>query len=80
MAELSYGQKAVGIKFNHAEGEAHDDVQDIKQAFADMIDYVEGKRTATDSRFANTLKTYAVQTLIAAQMAVVKVATWKDEE
>lgn len=77
--ETTYGEKAVGLKFNHAEGAEHDEVHEVKVTFAKLIDLVEGKRTPTDSRFANTLKTYAVQTLIAAQMAVVKVVTWKDE-
>lgn len=76
--EMTYGEKAVGLNFNHAEGETHDEVHEAKVTFAKLIDLVEGKRTANDSRFANTLKTYAVQTLIAAQMAVVKVLTWKD--
>lgn len=76
--DLTYGQKAVGLTFNHAEGATHDDVHKVKQTFADLIDLVEGGRTPNDSRFANTLKTYAVGTLITAQMAVVKVLTWKD--
>ena len=73
--DLTYGQKAVGIKFNPGKSS---DVDKVKQTFADLIDLVEAHRTANDSRFANTLKTYAVQTLVAAQMAVVKVVTWTE--
>ena len=80
MAELSYGQKAVGLTFNPSEGDAHDKVAGVKQSCADLIDLVEGTRTPNDSRLANTLKTYAVTAVIAAQIAVVKVITWKDEQ
>lgn len=78
MTELTYGQKAVGLKFNHAEGEAHDQVADAKQKCADLIDLVEAGRTPNDSRFLNSLRTAAVMALVAAQMAVVKVITWTE--
>lgn len=78
MADQTYGQKAVGLDFNHAEGAAHDTVHDVKQQCADMIDLVESLRTPNDSRFKNTLTTMAVTSILAAQMAVVKVLTWKD--
>lgn len=76
--EMTYGEKAVGLNFNHAEGQTHDEVHEAKVTFAKLIDLVESKRGANDGRFANTLKTYTVQTLVAAQMAVVKVLTWRD--
>lgn len=77
--ELTYGEKAVGLNFNHAEGTTHDQVHEVKTTFAKLIDLVEGTRTPNDSRIANTLKTAAVQQLIYGQMIVVKVVTWKDE-
>lgn len=76
--EMTYGEKAVGLTFNHAEGKEKDEVYEVKSSFAKMIDLVEGKRTANDSRFKNTLTTNAVNTLVAAQMFVVKVITWKE--
>jgi len=79
MSELTYGEEAVGLKFNHAEGVTPDEVHEVKVTFAKLIDLVESKRTANDSRLANTLKTFAVTSLIATQMAVVKVLTWKDQ-
>lgn len=76
--EMTYGEKAVGLTFNHAEGETHDRVHEVKATFAKMIDLVEGERTPNDSRFKNTLLTAAVQQCVLAQMIVVKVITWKE--
>lgn len=73
--DLTYGQQAVGLKFNPS---GDDNVSKVKQSCADLIDLVESTRTPNDSRLANSLKTYAVTAVIAAQMAVVKVLTWKD--
>jgi hypothetical protein len=76
--ELTYGQKLVGLKFNHAEGDTHDVVHEVKQKCADLIDIVEDRRNPNDSRVKNSLSTAATMALVAAQMAVVKVLTWKD--
>lgn len=78
MAELTYGQKAVGLKFNPSEGDAHDKVAHAKQTCADLIDLVEGGRTPNDSRLLNSLRTAATMALVTAQMAVVKVITWTE--
>ena len=75
--EQTYGEKAVGLTFNHAEGELHDEVHEVKTTFAKLIDLVEGKRTPNDDRFKNTLISTTVSTLVSAQMFVVKVITWK---
>jgi transcription termination factor NusB len=76
--EKTYGQKLVGLDFNHAEGETHDAVHEAKQHCADLIDMVNDRRNPNDSHIKNTLSTFAVTTMLAAQMAVVKVLTWKD--
>ena len=76
--EKTYGQKLVGLDFNHAEGDTHDAVHTAKQHAADLIDMVNDRRTPADSHIKNTLSTFAVTSLLAAQMAVVKVLTWKD--
>lgn len=76
--EMTYGEKAVGLTFNHAEGETHDQVREVKTTFAKLIDLIEGGRTPNDSRFKNSLQTAAVQNLVLAQMIVVKVITWKE--
>ena len=76
--EKTYGQKLVGLDFNHAEGQTHDVVHAVKLAFAELIDTVNDQRTPNDSHIKNTLSTFAVTSCLAAQMAVVKVLTWKD--
>lgn len=78
MQEQTYGQKLVGLTFNHAEGETHDAVHTAKQHCADLIDMVNDRRSPSDSHIKNTLSTFAVTSLLAAQMAVVKVLTWND--
>lgn len=78
MAEQTYGQKLVGLDFNHAEGQTHDAVHKAKQLCADLIDLVEDRRNPNDTRVKNSLTTAATMALVAAQMAVVKVLTWKD--
>lgn len=75
MEEKTYGQKAVGLEFNP---DGNKVVTDVKQQCADLIDLCESLRTPNDSRFKNTLITMAVTSVVAAQMAVVKVVTWKD--
>lgn len=74
----TYGQKLVGLDFNHAEGELHDTVHEVKLHCAHLIDMVEDRRNPNDSRVKNSLTTAATMALVAAQMAVVKVLTWKD--
>lgn len=75
--ELTFGQKAVGIKFNPSQ---QDDVDFAKQKVADLIDLVEQKHSALEkpSWFQNVFRTAAFNALIAAQMAVVKYLTWKE--
>ena len=76
--EPTYGEKAVGLTFNHAEGVTHERVHEVKTIFAKLIDMVEGERTPNDSRFKNTIITSGVTMLLNAQMIVVKIITWKE--
>lgn len=39
--ELTFGQKAVGLKFNHAQGNLFNDVEKAKLLSAELIDLVE---------------------------------------
>ena len=83
--ELTFGQKAVGLTFNHAEGELNKKVHTAKQLSADLIDLVENhKNQITDngnimsSWVFNVFRTTAFNAIIAAQMATVKFLTWKE--
>lgn len=83
--ELTFGQKAVGLKFNPSGDET---VNKAKQLSADLIDLVEDKykerlnKLTTVTRqlswMENVLRTAAFNAIIAAQMAVVKFLTWND--
>lgn len=79
--ELTFGQKAVGLTFNHAEGELAEKVTKVKQSFADVIDLIGDPTLPTDTKpswMYNILRTAAINSCITAQMAVVKWLTWKD--
>lgn len=85
---LTYGQKAVGLTFNHGEGEIHELINTSKQTCADAIDLMDGIRKRSGSggdyplgdspseRVA--LSTIAIRKLQDAQIAMVKAITWKD--
>lgn len=73
------GQVLVGVNFNPSN---LTEVDEVKQKFADLIDIVEAKQedsakhgTLTANR--ELLINYAKQQLIGAQMAVVKLLTFK---
>ena len=83
--ELTFGQKAVGLTFNHAEGELNKKVHTAKQLNADLIDLIENHKNqitdngnASSSWIFNVFRTTAFNAVIAAQMAVVKFLTWKE--
>ena len=81
MSELTFGQKAVGLQFNPS---GDDNVTKAKQLSADLIDLVEEHKEKVSSQgvqlswVTNVFRTAAFNTIIAAQMAVVKFLTWKD--
>ena len=83
--ELTFGQKAVGLKFNHATGDLHNDVDKAKLLSAELIDLVEkvadektDEGRTRPSRETNIFRTQAFNKIIEAQMAVVKFLTWEN--
>jgi len=77
---LTFGERAVGLNFNHATGNTHDQVHENKVAIAKVIDII-GDPSADEVRRSymyNILRTAAINGLIAANMAVTKLLTWKD--
>jgi hypothetical protein len=82
--ELTLGQKAVGLNFNHAEGIINERVHRAKQLSADLIDLIEEHKENISSErvqlswITNVFRTTAFNAVIAAQMAVVKFITWRD--
>lgn len=81
--ELTFGQKAVGLNFNHAEGVLNERVHRTKQLSAEIIDLIEEhKNDITDngnmmpSWVFNVFRTAAFNAVITAQMACVKFITW----
>lgn len=49
-ASLTFGEKAVGLKFNHAEGATHDKVHKIKSLYAEIIDLLDEERNMAFSQ------------------------------
>lgn len=81
--ELTFGQKAVGLNFNHAEGIINERVHKAKQLSADLIDllqdhYEDVKLPKDHTWISNVFRTVAFNAIITAQMSVVKFLTWKD--
>lgn len=82
--ELTFGQLAVGLKFNPSGDET---VNKAKQLCADLIDLVEQKMEFNEttkeagtrlSWTTNVFRTAAFNAIIASQIAVVKFLTWKN--
>lgn len=71
--ELTYGEKAVGITFNVG-GSAL--VNEIKQAYADIIDLLNHKRAESTSQEAKRHYSVAITDAETAQMRAVKAVTW----
>jgi hypothetical protein len=79
-AELTFGQKAVGLNFNPS---GEDKVGRAKQLMADALDLLkEAEQEKTDfgnkmqSWEANVFKTNTFNKIVDAQMALVKYITW----
>ncbi len=75
MSELTFGQKAVGIRFNPSQESA---VDVCKQRFADAIDQLHELRSTSESSEAKRLASVGITELQTAQMWAVKALTWKD--
>lgn len=72
--EPTFGEIAVGLSFNPSN---LSDVDKVKRAFADLIDMCNNISTFT--YLGNTLKGMAIRACIEAQMAVVKLITFKEK-
>ena len=78
---LTYGQKAVGLKFNPS-GDAR--VQKIKELYAEIIDIMDDYRNAESTIDKQSwehrrLSSVAITEAQSAQMRAVKALTWTDE-
>lgn len=73
--ELTFGEKAVGLTFNPG-GSAL--VDEIKKAYANVIDTLNNIRNGTDSPEVARLASTAITAAQGAQMWAVKAVTWKD--
>lgn len=76
--ELTFGQKAVGLTFNHGEGEIFEQVNQAKQTCANAIDQMHGIMVSEGRSERAALATIAYRKLQQAQMDMVKAITWKD--
>ena len=86
--ELSYGEKSVGLTFNHGEGEIFNLVDSAKKQCAAAIDDMNTLRLRSNDPTTNyplgmsteraALATIAIRKLQDAQMQMVKAITWKD--
>ncbi len=71
----TYGQKAVGARFNPSE---NTEVDTCKQRLADAIDQMDDLRGQSKSQEQKRLCSIAITELQTAQMWAVKAITWSD--
>lgn len=71
--ELTYGEKAVGLNFNHSNDPV---VQSIKIRYANAIDELDYLRSYSEDGEQKRLLSIAITETQAAQMWAVKAATW----
>ncbi len=76
--ELTFGERAVGLTFNHGEGDVFHQVNEAKVTCAKAIDQMDALRSASTSGEYKALATIACRKLQSAQMDMVKAITWKD--
>ena len=76
--ELTFGQKAVGLTFNHGEGVIWEQINQAKQTCADGIDLMKSIIDSDGKSERAALATIAYRKLQQAQMDMVKAITWKD--
>lgn len=70
--ELTFGEKAVGLKFNPG---GDPTVSKVKKLYAEIIDICNNPNSRVDS-FEKDLHREAVMSAVTAQMAAVKLITW----
>lgn len=73
--ELTFGQKAVGLKFNPS---GDNQVDTCKQGVANLIDQMDYLRNNSVSQEQRRLASIAITELQGAQMWAVKALTWQD--
>jgi len=76
--ELTFGQKAVGVRFNPS---GMSEVDNCKQKFADLIDQLNDFRNDKNPSLSSEAKRHAsiaITELESAQMRAVKALTWVD--
>jgi len=73
--ELTFGEKAVGLTFNPSNDVQ---VQAIKEAYAHIIDALNGLRELYTSPEVNRMLSVAITEAQTSQMWAVKAITWKD--
>lgn len=71
--EQTYGQRAAGLSFNPG---GRTDVEEVKQACADLIDRMHVLRITTEDSEQARLASVAITELQTAQMWAVKAITW----
>lgn len=76
--DLTFGEKAVGLTFNHGQGEIFTQVNEAKEICATAIDLMKGIMDSEGRSERAALATIAYRKLQSAQMDMVKAITWKD--
>lgn len=72
---MTFGEKAVGLKFNPA-GDSN--VDKVKKLCAEVIDICSSSDEEVDmSKFEKDLQDRAIMEMVSAQMAAVKYVTWR---
>lgn len=72
--EPTFGEKAAGVSFNPG---GHPAVDAIKRRFADLIDDLHERRTASDNAEVKRMLSVAITEAQTAQMWAVKAVTWQ---
>lgn len=72
--QLTFGEKAVGLKFNPG---GSDEVEQCKKAYAAMIDRLNTLRSLTDNHEMKRMYSTAITELQTSQMWAVKAITWQ---
>ena len=75
---LTFGEKAVGLSFNHGEGEIFTAVNEAKVTCAKAIDQMKSIMDTEGRSERAALSTIAIRKLQSAQMDMVKCITWRD--
>lgn len=73
--DLTYGEKAVGLRFNPGGDET---VNDLKKLYATIIDGLNDHREGAESPEAKRLYSIAITEAQTAQMWAVKAVTWSE--